>query len=298
MLMAPAITIFDELRIHLISERADGVDGLKELASLSEYHIYTTLNAKNQFRAPTEWGLCLRPAGVDTDEDDPGLVCLACDSERTRGCWLTAMRLAKTAQLACSYIAQLNLKLSKVSFALRTLRKYISYETLTMAHHANFESMLRKRGNNNTIISGPRPIDEDNFDLPKRFRRQYLQQNEVDLVNSGGASKYDVIPKKAKKDSKDKDAKEGKAVAQKIDDSKDPLDEENLDVPKRYQRQLLQQMEVKLVKIPKRYQRQLLQQMEVNVQNRNKVSFMYFPATLPVNRKQAVPMMTLGTDWI
>lgn len=78
-----------------ISERADGVDGLKELASLSEYHIYTTLNAKNQFRAPTEWGLCLRPAGVDTDEDDPGLVCLACDSERTRGCWLTAMRLAK-----------------------------------------------------------------------------------------------------------------------------------------------------------------------------------------------------------
>ncbi|KAK9708389.1 hypothetical protein QE152_g27242 [Popillia japonica] len=38
-----------------------------------------------------------------------------------------------------SHIAQLNLKLSKVSFALRALTKYISYENPTMTYHANFD---------------------------------------------------------------------------------------------------------------------------------------------------------------
>ncbi|KAF5300757.1 hypothetical protein FQA39_LY11002 [Lamprigera yunnana] len=71
------------------------ISGLKILARLSDYHVYTTLNAKNQFRAPTEWGLCLRPSGVDTEDESPGIRCLACDSERARTCWLTAMRLAK-----------------------------------------------------------------------------------------------------------------------------------------------------------------------------------------------------------
>lgn len=69
---------------------------LQVFARLSEYHVYTTLNAKAQFRAPTEWGLCLRPTR-DAQDDDQGseLRCLACDSERARTCWLTAMRLAK-----------------------------------------------------------------------------------------------------------------------------------------------------------------------------------------------------------
>ncbi|KAK9710877.1 Ribosomal protein S36, mitochondrial [Popillia japonica] len=107
--------------------------------------------------------------------------------------------------------------------------------------------MFRKGAKSNSITSGPGPIEEDNRDLPKRFHRQYLQQDEIDFVNSGGASKYDVIPKKTKKDSKDKGAKQDTAAVQKIDDSKGPLDEENLDVPKRYQRQLLQQVEVDLV---------------------------------------------------
>lgn len=71
------------------------ISGLKVLARLSDCHVYTTRNAKNQFRAPTEWGLCLRPSGVDTEDDSPGIRCLACDSERARTCWLTAMRLAK-----------------------------------------------------------------------------------------------------------------------------------------------------------------------------------------------------------
>ncbi|KAF2880743.1 hypothetical protein ILUMI_25415 [Ignelater luminosus] len=71
------------------------ISGLTVFARLADYHVYTTLNAKNQFHAPTEWGLCLRPSGVDTEDESPGLRCLACDSERARTCWLTAMRLAK-----------------------------------------------------------------------------------------------------------------------------------------------------------------------------------------------------------
>lgn len=83
---------------------------LTVLALLSDFHVYSALNAKNQFRAPTEWGICLRPSGVDSEptadlDDDvdfagpsdsnAGLCCLSCDSERARTCWLTAMRLAK-----------------------------------------------------------------------------------------------------------------------------------------------------------------------------------------------------------
>ncbi|XP_065162748.1 growth factor receptor-bound protein 14-like isoform X3 [Atheta coriaria] len=70
--------------------------GVRVLAKLANYQVYTTLNAKNQFRAPTEWGICLRPAGLGSDDfDNPGFLCLACDSEKARSCWLTAMRLAK-----------------------------------------------------------------------------------------------------------------------------------------------------------------------------------------------------------
>ncbi|XP_049822455.1 growth factor receptor-bound protein 14 isoform X2 [Aethina tumida] len=83
--------------------------GLTHWCEVGAYQVYGTLNAKNQFRAPTEWGLCLRPCGVDTSDStspdadrEPSrsssaheLRCFACDSERVRSCWLTAMRLAK-----------------------------------------------------------------------------------------------------------------------------------------------------------------------------------------------------------
>ncbi|XP_017773076.1 PREDICTED: growth factor receptor-bound protein 14-like [Nicrophorus vespilloides] len=70
--------------------------GVAVYAKLSNYQVYATLNAKNQFRAPTEWGLCLRPVGLDSeDSEGTGLLCLACDSDKGRTCWLTAMRLAK-----------------------------------------------------------------------------------------------------------------------------------------------------------------------------------------------------------
>ncbi|XP_023708620.1 growth factor receptor-bound protein 10 isoform X2 [Cryptotermes secundus] len=61
---------------------------LQVLARLSDCNVYTALNARSQFRAPTEFGLCL--AG-----GREALRCLACESERARTCWLTAMRLAK-----------------------------------------------------------------------------------------------------------------------------------------------------------------------------------------------------------
>lgn len=83
----------DEPFVFQVSEADAGQ--LTVFARLSDYHVYTTLNAKSQFRAPTEWGLCLRPAAGSDDETDPGLRCLACDTERARTCWLTAMRLAK-----------------------------------------------------------------------------------------------------------------------------------------------------------------------------------------------------------
>jgi hypothetical protein len=64
---------------------------LQVLARLSDCNVYTTLNARSQFRAPTEFGLCLT-GGREA------LRCLACESERARTCWLTAMRLAKVSE--------------------------------------------------------------------------------------------------------------------------------------------------------------------------------------------------------
>nr|XP_018914354.1 PREDICTED: growth factor receptor-bound protein 14-like isoform X2 [Bemisia tabaci] len=91
---------------------------LQLLAELSDYAVYVSLNAKNQLRAPTEFGLCLRPNRVRAHsapstpptpgaaDNTEGLLCLACESERIRTCWATAMRLAKYGkQLRKNYLA-------------------------------------------------------------------------------------------------------------------------------------------------------------------------------------------------
>lgn len=76
----------------------DGERGnLQLFARLSDFNIYTTINAKNHLRAPTEFGLCLRAPG---QEDPAQLRCLACENEQARTCWLTAMRLAKVSHSA------------------------------------------------------------------------------------------------------------------------------------------------------------------------------------------------------
>ncbi|KAK7864569.1 hypothetical protein R5R35_007337 [Gryllus longicercus] len=78
-------------------DKGGDADSLQVFASLVDYNVYTTLNAKNQFRAPTEFGLFLRPtaSAAEAATEDSGLRCLACESERARLCWVTAMRLAK-----------------------------------------------------------------------------------------------------------------------------------------------------------------------------------------------------------
>lgn len=86
----------------------DAHGGVQLLCSLRDYTVYSCLNARNQLRAPTEWGLCLRPTAqhAERENDHQGspsglgtgiaaTKCLACDSEHVRTCLLTAMRLAK-----------------------------------------------------------------------------------------------------------------------------------------------------------------------------------------------------------
>ncbi|XP_074030953.1 growth factor receptor-bound protein 14 isoform X2 [Leptinotarsa decemlineata] len=90
--------------ISMISEDQKVGDDIEVFAKITNYHAYTALNAKNHFRAPTEWGIILRPnttvTTANTDEDASSTTsdqirCLACDSERVRSCWIVAMRLAK-----------------------------------------------------------------------------------------------------------------------------------------------------------------------------------------------------------
>ncbi|XP_011307121.1 growth factor receptor-bound protein 14 isoform X1 [Fopius arisanus] len=68
-------------------------------AHLSDYHVYKIPNAKKYFNAPFEWGACLRPSSnaeaEDTEAGVPGLKVIAFNSEKSRTCWLTAMRFAK-----------------------------------------------------------------------------------------------------------------------------------------------------------------------------------------------------------
>ncbi|XP_063223736.1 growth factor receptor-bound protein 14-like isoform X2 [Bacillus rossius redtenbacheri] len=90
---------------------------LQVWALLEHYDVYTTLNARNQFRAPTEFGLCLRPTeGAAGESCSLGLKCLACESERARLCWVTAMRLAKYGkQLRENYRAFKNKQVESMS---------------------------------------------------------------------------------------------------------------------------------------------------------------------------------------
>lgn len=77
----------------VICLQAGDASDLQVLARLSECNVYTALNARVHFRSPTEFALCL--AG-----GREALRCLACESERARTCWLTAMRLAKVSHSA------------------------------------------------------------------------------------------------------------------------------------------------------------------------------------------------------
>lgn len=91
------VFLLSDLVLLVLQAADDGERGSLQLfARLSDYNIYTSLNAKNQLRAPTEFGLCLRAPGR---EDPSDLRCLACETEQVRTCWLTAMRLAKVSTI-------------------------------------------------------------------------------------------------------------------------------------------------------------------------------------------------------
>lgn len=90
-----------DLVLLVLQVADDGERGSLQLfARLSDYNVYTSLNAKNQLRAPTEFGLCLRAPGR---EDPSDLRCLACETDQVRTCWLTAMRLAKVSTIQPFY---------------------------------------------------------------------------------------------------------------------------------------------------------------------------------------------------
>lgn len=69
------------------------------LAHLSDYNVYRIPNAKRVFGAPFEWGACLRPnsnaEAEHTEAGEPGIKVITFENEKSRTCWLTAMRLAK-----------------------------------------------------------------------------------------------------------------------------------------------------------------------------------------------------------
>ncbi|BET02446.1 Growth factor receptor-bound protein, partial [Nesidiocoris tenuis] len=76
-----------------ISSITDGnEEDLEVLADLKDYEVYTSLNAKNQLKGPTEFGVVLRKT---SEEDFAEPVVLSFDKGKDRVCWVTAMRLAK-----------------------------------------------------------------------------------------------------------------------------------------------------------------------------------------------------------
>ncbi|KAF3428896.1 hypothetical protein E2986_12518 [Frieseomelitta varia] len=78
------------------------------LVHLSDYTVYKIANARKRYRAPFPWGICLRPSSGQVADaivaesnittvhaGEAGLKVIAFHSEKSRACWLTAMRLAK-----------------------------------------------------------------------------------------------------------------------------------------------------------------------------------------------------------
>ncbi|KAG8233019.1 hypothetical protein J437_LFUL013688 [Ladona fulva] len=178
---------------------------LRIFAHLDDFTVYSTLNAKNQFRAPTEFGLCLRPiaaysspspnsstSSLDCLSEDgvlnpSSLRCLACDSERSRLCWVTAMRLAKYGkQLRENYKSFKSKHVESVS-----PKEYNSY-------HVPNES-IRSRvamdftGSVGRIVEDPKEARAiaiaEGYTWKRRWRptvRQYSNNNNVTTITGSG----------------------------------------------------------------------------------------------------------------
>lgn len=63
---------------------------------ISDFNIYSTLNARHYQRAPSDFGIILRSTNKRLDAESGGaLFSMSCDSNTARDCWIVAMRLAK-----------------------------------------------------------------------------------------------------------------------------------------------------------------------------------------------------------
>ncbi|XP_017877222.1 growth factor receptor-bound protein 14-like isoform X2 [Ceratina calcarata] len=92
-------------RIHLLLRDRNLYQAKKDtkrvypFCHLSDHAVYKITNARRRFKAPFPWGICLRPVTNDESESsqfgEAGLKIIAFHSEKSRACWLTAMRLAK-----------------------------------------------------------------------------------------------------------------------------------------------------------------------------------------------------------
>ncbi|XP_076278526.1 growth factor receptor-bound protein 14 isoform X2 [Lasioglossum baleicum] len=104
----------------LSSRRLQETEQLTTFAHLSDFVVYKIANAKWRFHAPFEWGLCLKPSNTgetkSTLAGESGLKVVAFQTERSRVCWLTAMRLAKYGkQLRDNYRAYKNKQCEQTS---------------------------------------------------------------------------------------------------------------------------------------------------------------------------------------
>nr|XP_033338565.1 growth factor receptor-bound protein 14-like isoform X5 [Megalopta genalis]XP_033338566.1 growth factor receptor-bound protein 14-like isoform X5 [Megalopta genalis] len=105
---------------ELSTRRFQRTERLTTFAHLSDFVVYKIANAKGPFRAPFEWGLCLKPSNTgETKSTVAGESCVkvvAFQTERSRVCWLTAMRLAKYGkQLRDNYRAYKNKQCEQTS---------------------------------------------------------------------------------------------------------------------------------------------------------------------------------------
>ncbi|XKL67951.1 hypothetical protein PGB90_003442 [Kerria lacca] len=68
-------------------------------ARVADSLVYTTLNSK-ELRSPTEYGICIRTTETKSKpryivDVASNFKCIACETGRSRDCWIAAMRLAK-----------------------------------------------------------------------------------------------------------------------------------------------------------------------------------------------------------
>ncbi|KAK2708856.1 growth factor receptor-bound protein 14-like isoform X1 [Artemia franciscana] len=121
----------------LIKTDSSDVGDLEEFADMTQCDLYTTTNAKNHFKAPTEYGVVLRTTGFGPVESR--MRCLACDSERVRLCWLTAMRVSKYGKRLKDNYRQHKQRQSETSSTYSN--RSSSFDTLLSSHLSPSESI-------------------------------------------------------------------------------------------------------------------------------------------------------------